>query len=95
MGATNIHDIQRSIRLLSIFCEILQTFNANVETLMSSIDAHIFNKIVANSTNTVVLRMKDWIADLSPYQIGDKFTGVISYILDGDAKLCFVKDQAR
>ncbi|XP_055323144.1 uncharacterized protein LOC129578440 isoform X2 [Sitodiplosis mosellana] len=95
MCATNIHDIQRSIRLLSIFCEILQTFNMNVETLVSSIDAHIYNEVVANSTNTICLRMKDWLADLSSYQIGDKFTGVISYVLDGDTKLCFIKDQER
>lgn len=67
-----------------------------METLVSSIDTHIFDEVVAaNGMNAVCLRMKDWIADLSSYQIGDKFTGIISYVLDGDAKLCFIKDQGR
>lgn len=95
MNATNIHDIQRAIRLLSIFCDILQTFNSNIETLVSSIDEHIFKEVMARSPNSTCLRVKDWLADLSPYKIGDKFAGVISYILDGDSKLCFIKDQTR
>lgn len=82
--------------MLSIFSDILQTFNGNIETWVSSIDEHIYNEIMAKSPNTVgFLRVKDWQADLSSYQVDDTFHGIVSYVLNADTKLCYVKDMAR
>lgn len=92
MNLQNIHDIQRSIRVLAIFSEILQTFNANVEALISSVDVHIYNEVIAKSPNVQCLRFKDWFSDLSSYQIGDSIAGIVTYVLDNERKLCFIKD---
>lgn len=78
--------------MLSVISHILETFNANVETTVSSIDEHIFNELVASYPNTVCLRVKEWLPDLSQYQINDTFSGCVTHILDSDQKLCFVKD---
>lgn len=94
MNSKEIHDVQRNIRLLSVLCQILETFNAKVETMVSSMDEHIFNEIMANSANTICMRVKEWLPDLSHYQINGEFTGIVTHILDGDRKLCFVKDLA-
>lgn len=95
MKANDIHEIQRLIRILSVFGEILQTFNANIESLISSVDEHVFNEVMANSSNAQCLRVKDWLTDLSSYQIDDKFNGIVSYILDSESKLCYVKDLTK
>lgn len=96
LNSTNAHEIQRSIRLLSIFAEILETFNGSVETLVSSIDEDIFNKVAANSPNgACLLRVKDWFADLHSYRIGNVFTGIVSFILNAESKLCYVKDMTK
>lgn len=94
-NTTDHHEIQRNIRLLSICCQILESFNTNVEMLMSSLDEDIFNEVLQTSPNSVCLRVKDWLCDLSSYQIGDSFTGYVSYVLDNDKKLCFVKDLSK
>lgn len=48
-----------------------------------------------NSPESVCLRINDWLCDLSSYQIGDTFKGTVSYVLDGEKKLCFVRDVSR
>lgn len=93
--STDIYEIQRNIRLMSIFCQILETFNANVEILLSSIDQHTYDEVMAHSPKSALLRVKDWLCDLSAYQVGDNFHGYISYVFDGDAKLCFIKDMSK
>ncbi|XP_031626458.1 uncharacterized protein LOC116342832 isoform X2 [Contarinia nasturtii] len=95
MNSNNIHEIQRQIRMMSIVCDILQAFNSTVESLMSSLDEKIYNDIMAKSPNSICLRVKDWAGDLSSYQIGDKFFGMVSYVLEGESKLCFIQDQSK
>lgn len=63
--------------------------------LMSSLDEDIFNEVLQNSPESACLRIKDWLCDLSSYEIGDTFKGYVSFILDDDKKLCFVKDMSR
>lgn len=62
---------------------------------MSSLDEDIFNEVMRTTPNSVCLRLKDWMGDMSAYQIGDTFKGYVSYVLKGDKKLCFVKDLTR
>lgn len=62
---------------------------------MSSLDEGIFNEVMQSTPNAVCLRIKDWMGDLSSYQIGDTFKGYVSYLLQGDKKLCFIKDLSR
>lgn len=95
MNEQNIYEIQGAIRIMSAFCEILQNFNTNVETLISSVDEHTYNEVVDNSPDLQRMRFNDWFADLSTYQIDDTFTGVVTYILDDEKKLCFVKDLTK
>lgn len=94
-NASQINEAQRYLRLLSIYCTILETFNANVESLVSSTDRQIFEEIMVSAPNTVCVRVKDWIPDLSPYQNNDQFNGVVTYVLDGSQKLCFIQDTSR
>lgn len=62
---------------------------------MSSLDEDIFNEVMQNEPDSVCLRIKDWMGDLSSYQIGDTFKGYVSYLLQGDKKLCFIKDLSK
>lgn len=94
-SSSDIHEIQRNIRLMSIFSQILEAFNANFEKLLSSIDETTFNEVMSNAPNGVWLRVMDWFSDLSSYQIGDTFAGFISYTLEDATKLCFIKDMTK
>lgn len=94
MNSTEVHEIQRCIRMLSVVGQILETFNAKVETIVSSFDERIFNEVMANLPNMVCLRVNEWQPDLSSYRIGDEFAGIITYVLDVDRQLCYVKNVA-
>lgn len=94
MHSTEVHEIQRCIRMLSVVGQILETFNAKVETIVSSFDERIFNEVMANLPNMVCLRVNEWQPDLSSYHISDEFSGVITYVLDVERQLCYVKNMA-
>lgn len=94
-NSTDHCEIQRNIRLLSMCTKTLESFNANVENLISSFDEDVFNELVRDSPDHVCLRIKDWLCDLSAYQVGQTFKGFVSYVLDDKRKLCFLKDVTR
>lgn len=62
---------------------------------MSSIDQQTFEELVEISPNAIYLRVDDWLVDFSSYKIGDTFKGFVTYVLDSDMKLCFIKNMTK